>query len=388
MLTAAGLDVVQRARRIVADVEQMREAARRSRDPESGTLRLGVFPTLGPYLLPHVVPTLRAVPQLELLLVEEKERRAPAAPARRQSWMRRCWRCRCTTTSCMRNSCSNRSCWPPGSIRWPATRSTRRRGCRTKPCCSRTGTACATRRWMSAACPAREKSGFRATSLETLRQMVAAGVGVTLLPALSVPRADRAAGEHPPGAVRGTAPSRRIALVWRKSSALDAFLHQLGDAIGSATRASSRRPRRRAGVNAASRAARRAGLQRRLVLALRPDPVSRGRLQCHRAVRCRRAWRAATRPTNRCPPPGSRSPAWATPARRLAGFSVEARVLGREDYRFDREADYAPTDLALGWGRMTEDAVVAASTSASPAAGTLTAGRAIRRSRSRRSCAQ
>lgn len=73
MLTAAGLDVVQRARRIVADVEQMREAARRSRDPESGTLRLGVFPTLGPYLLPHVVPTLRArFPQLELLLVEEK----------------------------------------------------------------------------------------------------------------------------------------------------------------------------------------------------------------------------------------------------------------------------------------------------------------------------
>lgn len=73
MLTAAGLDVVQRARRIVADVEQMREAARRSRDPESGTLRLGVFPTLGPYLLPHVVPTLRArFPQLELLLIEEK----------------------------------------------------------------------------------------------------------------------------------------------------------------------------------------------------------------------------------------------------------------------------------------------------------------------------
>ena len=42
----------------------------------------------------------------------------------------------------------------------------------------------------------------------------------------------------------------------------------------------------------------------------------------------------------------------------LAGFSVEARVLGREDYRFDREAAYAPLDLALGWGRMTEEAVV------------------------------
>ena len=43
----------------------------------------------------------------------------------------------------------------------------------------------------------------------------------------------------------------------------------------------------------------------------------------------------------------------------LAGFSMEARVLGREDYRMGREADFSPTDLALGWGRMTEDAVLA-----------------------------
>ncbi len=41
-----------------------------------------------------------------------------------------------------------------------------------------------------------------------------------------------------------------------------------------------------------------------------------------------------------------------------AGFSIEARVLSREDYRFGREAEYAPTDLALGWGRMREDAVL------------------------------
>lgn len=43
----------------------------------------------------------------------------------------------------------------------------------------------------------------------------------------------------------------------------------------------------------------------------------------------------------------------------LAGFSVDARVLGREDYRFGHEAGYSPTDLALGWGRMGDDAVLA-----------------------------
>ena len=47
-----------------------------------------------------------------------------------------------------------------------------------------------------------------------------------------------------------------------------------------------------------------------------------------------------------------------THLRPLAGFSIEARVLGREDYRIGREADISPTDLALGWGRMTEDAVI------------------------------
>lgn len=42
----------------------------------------------------------------------------------------------------------------------------------------------------------------------------------------------------------------------------------------------------------------------------------------------------------------------------LAGFSIEARVLSREDYNVGREADLSPTDLALGWGRMREEAVI------------------------------
>src|SRR5688572_25330836 len=73
MLTPVGRDIAERARKVIADVEQMSEIARRSQDPEAGTVRLGLFPTLGPYLLPHVVPGLRKrFPRLELLLVEEK----------------------------------------------------------------------------------------------------------------------------------------------------------------------------------------------------------------------------------------------------------------------------------------------------------------------------
>jgi hypothetical protein len=43
----------------------------------------------------------------------------------------------------------------------------------------------------------------------------------------------------------------------------------------------------------------------------------------------------------------------------LAGFSIDARVLSRQDYRSGRESDLSPTDLALGWGRMRDDAVLA-----------------------------
>lgn len=42
----------------------------------------------------------------------------------------------------------------------------------------------------------------------------------------------------------------------------------------------------------------------------------------------------------------------------LHAFAIEARVLGREDYRFGVEAELSPMDLALGWGRMSDGAVL------------------------------
>ncbi|HSE13482.1 MAG TPA: LysR substrate-binding domain-containing protein, partial [Rudaea sp.] len=72
-----------------------------------------------------------------------------------------------------------------------------------------------------------EKTGFRATSLETLRQMVAANVGITLLPTLAVqPPVAQSENVHLLQ-FRGEAPSRRIAMIWRKSSAMGPFLKKL-----------------------------------------------------------------------------------------------------------------------------------------------------------------
>lgn len=43
----------------------------------------------------------------------------------------------------------------------------------------------------------------------------------------------------------------------------------------------------------------------------------------------------------------------------LADFSLEARVLSRADYHLGTESELSPTDLALGWGRMSDSAVIA-----------------------------
>ena len=95
-------------------------------------------------------------------------------------------------------------------------------------------------------------------------------------------------------------------------------------------------------------------------VALRPDPVARQASASTTGCPLPPRVASGDAPLQSGVPDGLALPgvgdAGTTP---LAGFSIEARVLGREDYRFDREADYAPTDLALGWGRMSEDAVVA-----------------------------
>ena len=73
VLTAAGERVADRARVILDEAAAIRMLAHQAVDPEGGTLRLGLFPTLAPYLLPHVVPALHdRYPNLELLLIEEK----------------------------------------------------------------------------------------------------------------------------------------------------------------------------------------------------------------------------------------------------------------------------------------------------------------------------
>ncbi|MBS0516924.1 MAG: DNA-binding transcriptional regulator OxyR [Proteobacteria bacterium] len=228
LLTEAGREIVARAREVLTEIEQIKAIARHTIDPESGTLRLGIFPTLGPYLLPHVVPQAsERFPRLELLLVEEKtdallkllrEGRLDAAVLAEpihddQLHAEFLFEEPFLLAVPEHHELAKRKTLKLDDLSDQSLLLLEDGHClrdQALEVCELSG--------------ASEKSGFRATSLETLRQMVAANVGVTLLPTLAVkPPVARSENIHLVQ-FRGHAPSRRIAMFWRKSSALTPFL--------------------------------------------------------------------------------------------------------------------------------------------------------------------
>jgi len=234
LLTDVGREIAARARDVLNDVEQIKGIARRTLDPESGTVRLGIFPTLAPYLLPHVVPMVhKRFPRLELLLVEEKTEEVlhrlhegrldagiVALPVHEDSLH------------------AEFLFEEPFLLAVPHTHplasqpSLKLSDLKTQSLLLLEDGHCLRDQALEVChlAGAGEKAGFRATSLETLRQMVAANVGITLLPALAVkPPVARTPNVHLIEFRGSHPPSRRIAMLWRKSSAMTDFLGRLAD---------------------------------------------------------------------------------------------------------------------------------------------------------------
>ncbi len=216
---------------MIAGVDAMSELARRSRDPEAGSVRLGLFPTLGPYLLPHVLPKVRErFPRLELLLVEEKtdvvlqrlrdgrlDVGILALPVHDdQLRIEPLFDEPFVLAVPQGHPMASKAPLAEDDLRDADLLLLEEGHClrdQALDVCRLAG--------------AGEREGFRATSLETLRQMVAAGVGMTLLPMLAVQPPVPASPDIALVPFAGEAPHRRIAMVWRRSSAMDAFLVQL-----------------------------------------------------------------------------------------------------------------------------------------------------------------
>jgi LysR family hydrogen peroxide-inducible transcriptional activator len=233
LLTPAGEEVVARARRILLEAEDLIGAAKRWRDPFQGRWRLGVIPTVAPYLLPEVLPAIaKAHPELRLLLREERTpvllrdleagrveaailaegpdlgdlERAPLAedpfllalPARHPLAKKAK-----VTLEDLHGAelllLEDGHCLRGQALAF----------------CGETGL---------------REVDFRASSLPTLMQMVAAGTGVTLLPQLCA-KAERARARIALRAFAAPAPGRALVLAWRRGSplaeALEAFARTL-----------------------------------------------------------------------------------------------------------------------------------------------------------------
>ena len=78
-ITATGQQVAVQARLVLRDLDSLVETAHGQKEPLTGELRLGVIPTIAPFILPHALPGLREkYPELRLLLIEDQTQRVYA----------------------------------------------------------------------------------------------------------------------------------------------------------------------------------------------------------------------------------------------------------------------------------------------------------------------
>jgi LysR family hydrogen peroxide-inducible transcriptional activator len=235
-LTLAGAQIVARARRILEATDELAALARSQRDPLAGRLRVALLPTIGPYLLPHVAPAVRrALPHLELQLYEyqtgplleklhggELDVGILALPVELAGLeARELYREAFTVALPERHRLAARASVRVADLKGEKLLLLEEGHCLREQAlevCSRVGV--------------RDQADFRATSLETLRQMVATGAGVTLLPEF----AGRGAYRNARGVVlrpfAKPAPVRHIGAVWRRSTARLAAIDALCKLIG------------------------------------------------------------------------------------------------------------------------------------------------------------
>jgi len=192
VFTSLGLDLVPRAREALTALEAVSETAAAAREPMSGPLRLGVIPTIGPFLLPRLMPVLRAAfPRLRLFLREDTTARlVDRLATNRLDVLLLALPCDCGTADATHVARDEfLVALPPdhplaGLARIPVAAMASERlllledgHCLRDQALAVCGLLGGERG---------DQDGFAATSLHTLVQMVAGGLGVTLLPRLAI----------------------------------------------------------------------------------------------------------------------------------------------------------------------------------------------------------
>ena len=223
LITPAGEEVVGRARVALAAIDAAADAARRRGEPLVGPLRLGVIPTIAPYWLPALLPRVRArFPKLELILREDQTARLLAqlgggqldvallaipvpgdftvVPIAREAFVLAAPR-------------GSRLLKKRGRLRESDLANAKVLLLEDGHCLRDQALAVCERGG------AIESLEVRATSLPTLEQMVAGGMGVTLLPEAAAATLVVPLGPVVTAAFASPGPGRTLGLAWRTSSA-------------------------------------------------------------------------------------------------------------------------------------------------------------------------
>jgi len=221
-LTEVGERVVARARRIVHEADDITELARESRDPLSGTLRVALIPTLGPYLLPIVTPRIRRqLPRLQLLLYEFQT--TPLLERLRAGELDLGIVALGVDVEGLEVSPLYEEAFvlaAPAAHRLAKKPSVRAEDLAGETLLLLEDGHCLRDQALEVCSriDVTEAGDFRGTSLETLRQMVTAGLGVTLLPELATEGPFAAAKNLALRPFAKPTPRRTLAAVWRRSS--------------------------------------------------------------------------------------------------------------------------------------------------------------------------
>lgn len=235
VLTPIGREVTERARRILADVQALADLA--SGDPEglAGTLRMGVSPTLGPYLMPHIVARLhKEHPELKLHVREgtpEDMVRDLAAgvhdvvlaqlPVAGDEFVtRRLFRERLYIAMASDDPLAALPVLEPQALQGRALLTLSPRYKMADQINA-----------LGAALGCTILRDYEGTSLDAIRQMAGMGMGLALLPALYVRSEIRDGDEVVVRLLKGKPLHRDLGLVWRKSAGRTAAYDHLAELV-------------------------------------------------------------------------------------------------------------------------------------------------------------
>ena len=244
-LTAPGEKIVARARKLLQEADAIVDLAKTDRDPLAGPLKLALIPTVGPYLLPHVAARLRReVPRVKLLLYEHQTE--PLLDKLRAGDLDMGVLALPVDTDGLDSMPlydesftlavpANHPLADKDKVRVEDLKGEKLLLLEDGHCLRDQALEVCSRVRVS------EDQDYRATSLETLRQMVAAGHGVTLLPQL--------AAETPVGVARGLrvkpfvkpTPVRTIGAVWRRSTTRGQAIEAVATSIRAAMKEEGRK---------------------------------------------------------------------------------------------------------------------------------------------------